>query len=104
MHFRFETHTNHIQGIPDTLLIIHNIALGDDLQDLSIHGNHHCPGCFQDPINILWSNFPGFPVSSGNCHHPARIDPVNMVSPYTSPAGMNFPAAHPFRRLNRGRY
>jgi hypothetical protein len=105
MHFRFEAHSDHIQGVLDTALIVDDVALGDDFQNLPVHGDYHRSGGFEDPGDVVMAYFPDvFPVFAGNRHDAPRIDAVDVVSPDAGPAGTRFLSAHSFRGFDSGGY
>jgi hypothetical protein len=86
MHFRFKADTDHSKRFFNSPVIVHNIGLGDCLNDLAVQGNHHGSCGFNNTGKILFANLPVFPLLAGNRHNTTGIDPLNVVAAYSGPA------------------
>ena len=43
----------HAHGVLDAGLVVHDVFLGQNVNDLPVHGNGHGPGRLLDPLHVL---------------------------------------------------
>jgi hypothetical protein len=74
VHLGFQPHSGHPQGLHDSVLVVHDEFLGQNVQDLPVVGNGHGPRRIDDPLDIIFGDFPVF-----DRHHPVAVEPADVA-------------------------
>ena len=92
MHFHFQTHTAHTQGLTHIFLAVDNEFLRQDVQDLLISRNIHGARSFNHALYIGLRHFFVF-----NRHHAVRIDALDVTAGNPGIHLANFAIRHQLR-------
>ncbi len=77
MHLRLEPHADHVERILDTTLLVDDVLLGNDVDDLTVHGDDHGLRRVYDPVHVRAGDLP---PATGDSHHAAGVQPLDVAA------------------------
>jgi len=75
VHLHFQAEAAHADGLPDTVLVVDDEFLGEDVEDFLIRRNGHGPGSLDHPIQVHGGHFL---VLDG--HHAVGVEALNVAA------------------------
>ena len=96
MYSRLQAHTRHADGITDTILIIDDVFLRNDMQDALVLRASHCAGRFHDARDVHLRH-----LLVPDSHHARRVETAHMTAGNAGVNGVDLHARHQLCFLDR---
>ena len=96
VHFHFQAHAGHAQGVGNAALVVHNVLLRQNVDNFTVGRDGHGAGRVQGAFHIALRHLAAF---HGN--DPMAVDAHDVAAGNAHIDRMNFAAGHKLRVLHR---